>query len=74
VHRADCGVVSEAGNPEALAAAIRSMSLSAREPADLAAMGQRGRAYALEYFDRSLVLERWDRLIADLAYQPVRRK
>jgi glycosyltransferase involved in cell wall biosynthesis len=62
VRRAACGVVTEPGRPEALAAAIRSMTLRG----DLAGMGQRGRLYVAQYFDKDTILQRWEDLLANL--------
>jgi glycosyltransferase involved in cell wall biosynthesis len=63
VRTAMCGLVAEPGNPEALAVAIRSMA-SKRD--DLGVMGQRGRAYVKQHFERRTILQKWDDLLAAL--------
>jgi len=64
VSSAGCGVVTNPGQPVALAATFRSMSNDKGKPEDLAAMGRRGRAYVEEHFARGSLLNRWDELLA----------
>lgn len=66
VCRAGCGVVADPGQPEALAAAFQSMASENGQREALTAMGQRGRAYVEEHFERSSILRQWDELLAAL--------
>jgi colanic acid biosynthesis glycosyl transferase WcaI len=67
VRSSGCGVVTDAGRPEALAAAIRAMASGEGPHPSLAAMGRQGRAYVEQHFERSSILSRWDSLLAQLA-------
>jgi colanic acid biosynthesis glycosyl transferase WcaI len=73
VRRAGCGVIAEPGQPDALARAIRGMAKELKTNADYGAMGERGRHYAEEHFNRARVLSQWDSLLAQLVSQPVQR-
>lgn len=66
VRRARCGVVVQPGRPESLAAQIRSMASGVSGKQTLVEMGNHGRVYVEEHFDRSSVLRRWDRLLGEL--------
>jgi colanic acid biosynthesis glycosyl transferase WcaI len=68
VRRASCGVVAPAGQPAALAAAIRSMADMSKDGLARNEMGVRGRRYVTEHFERKAVLRQWDDLIAGLAF------
>lgn len=63
VSEVGCGVVIPPGRPELLARTIR----AAHEGAyDLAEMGQRGREYVEREADRSVAMERYRKLVAEL--------
>ena len=63
VSEVGCGLVIEPGRPELLARTIR----AAREGAyDLEAMGRRGREYVEREADRSVAMERYRKLVAEL--------
>jgi putative colanic acid biosynthesis glycosyltransferase WcaI len=63
VEDARCGVAIEPGRPDLLARAIR----EAREGThDLAAMGRNGRAYVEKEISRSVAVDRYRKLIAEL--------
>jgi colanic acid biosynthesis glycosyl transferase WcaI len=66
VRRAGCGVVSDPGRPEALAAAIRSMASGDGLSEALAVLGTRGRAYVESQFDSGSILRQWDTLLANI--------
>jgi colanic acid biosynthesis glycosyl transferase WcaI len=67
VRRSGCGVVTDPGRPEALAAEIRALASGDVPQPTLVAMGRRGRAYVKERFERNSILRRWDSLVADVA-------
>lgn len=56
VAESQCGVVTPPEDPYALAEAV--IALSRTPPAERAAMGRRGRAYAEQHYDMSLLAER----------------
>ena len=63
VAEVGCGIVIPPGRPELLARTIR----AARDGAyDLEAMGSRGRAYVEREADRSVAMERYRKLVAEL--------
>ncbi len=63
VAEVGCGVVIEPGRPELLARTIR----AAREGAfDLEEMGRRGREYVVREADRSVAMERYRSVVAEL--------
>jgi colanic acid biosynthesis glycosyl transferase WcaI len=63
VSEVGCGLVIEPGRPELLARTIR----AARDGAyDLEAMGRRGREYVEREADRSVAMERYRKLVAEL--------
>lgn len=62
VRRADCGLLVPPGRPEAMAAAIR---LLLDDPARAAALGARGRQYALDHLARSACVPQYEKLLAD---------
>jgi glycosyltransferase involved in cell wall biosynthesis len=63
VERVGCGVVVPPGRPELLAEQIRRAHDG---ELDLAAMGERGRAYVTEEADRKVAIARYRRLLAEL--------
>lgn len=65
LEESGAGVYAEAENAEALAAAIR--DLRARPDEERVAMGERGRAYVLEHFDRDVEAERLEALLGEVA-------
>lgn len=67
IRLAKCGVVVDAGSPEALTQAVRSLAYSRHRSPILAAMGLRGRDYAEGRFDRASILRKWDCLLAEVA-------
>jgi glycosyltransferase involved in cell wall biosynthesis len=66
-QRYNCGVVVPPANPAALAEAI---AWCADHRAELIEMGSRGRALAVEQYDRALVTRRFGELIAALSGAP----
>jgi colanic acid biosynthesis glycosyl transferase WcaI len=62
VLRAECGLVTEPGRPDALAATIRSL-VSESQDGTLYQMGQRARKYVEQHFQRRSVLDKWDSLL-----------
>jgi colanic acid biosynthesis glycosyl transferase WcaI len=66
VRQARCGVVTDPGRPDILAAAIRSLASDTNQEGELTAMGNRGRRYVERKFDRVSILRRWDELVAQL--------
>jgi glycosyltransferase involved in cell wall biosynthesis len=64
---AEAGLVVAAGAPEALLHAINRL---AEDPSLAKAMGERGRAYALEHFAPGQALRYWEAFIAATAGQP----
>jgi glycosyltransferase involved in cell wall biosynthesis len=64
VERAGCGVVVRPGRPELLAEQIRRAHDG---ELDLAAMGEAGRAYVTAEADRRLAIDRYRRLLHELA-------
>ncbi len=66
VHAASCGVVTPAGEPEALAALLREGSAPA-ERARWAEMGQQGYAYVQRNNTREVVTGRYDQIVRRLA-------
>ena len=63
VEKAACGLSVPAGDYEGLAATIRRMS--AMEPAELAAMGERGRAYCRAHFNFEKLMDRLCGMLRD---------
>lgn len=63
VESAGAGIVIDAGRPDLLARAIREAHGGVH---DLAAMGKRGREYVVREIDRSVSIDRYRRLIAEL--------
>ena len=63
VEEVGCGVVVPPGRPELLAAAIRR---AYDGELDLAAMGERGRAYVAAEADRSVAVERYRVLLREV--------
>jgi glycosyltransferase involved in cell wall biosynthesis len=63
VREVDCGIVVPPGRPELLAAAIRRAHGG---ELDLAAMGERGRAYVTAEADRQVAVERYRKLLGDV--------
>lgn len=61
VRRAGCGFVAPPGNPEALAAALREVAHA--DPAELRAMGERGRAAYAGEMSRSVGAARLEQLL-----------
>ena len=61
VEEAKCGLWIPAGSPEALAEAI--LTLNA-DPARAAEMGNNGRRYAEQHFDREMCISRYEEIIA----------
>ncbi len=66
VELAGCGVVVPPDRPDELAAAIRRLHAGAL---DLDAMGRRGREYVLDTVDRSVAIDRYRRVLAELAHR-----
>jgi glycosyltransferase involved in cell wall biosynthesis len=64
VRRAKCGFVAEPGRPDNLAAQIRSLAYPSSRNQNLTAIGQRGRAYVEQHFERRAILAQWDELLA----------
>jgi colanic acid biosynthesis glycosyl transferase WcaI len=64
VEETGCGLVVPPGRPDRLAAAIRS---AYGGELDLDEMGRRGREYVVEHADRAVAVERYRRLIDDMA-------
>ena len=64
VREAGCGIVLPPGRPDLLAATIRDLVSGAH---DLEEMGRRGRAYVEEEADRTIAIERYRRLLAEVA-------
>jgi colanic acid biosynthesis glycosyl transferase WcaI len=64
VRQEDCGIVIPAGRPELLAGAIRDV-YEGKYPLD--EMGGRGREYALREADRSVAIERYRSLLANVS-------
>ena len=62
-ERVGCGIVLPPGRPELLAAAIRECHAGRH---DVAAMGERGRAYVVAEADRTVAIERYRQLLHDL--------
>jgi glycosyltransferase involved in cell wall biosynthesis len=70
VAAVDCGIVTAAGDSEALLEGLHQMRA---DPAAAAAMGARGRAYALAELGYDDSIGRWERLLADVAAGFTRR-
>ena len=70
VEQARCGVVVPPGRPELLAAAIRA---AYDGELDLEAMGRRGREYVSREADRPVAVERYRRLLVEVARDGSRR-
>lgn len=56
IHSAACGLVVEPDSPAVLASAIRQLR---SQPEQGRRLGEAGRAYAAEHYERSRVLQRW---------------
>jgi glycosyltransferase involved in cell wall biosynthesis len=67
IRQARCGALVDPGQPEVLAALIRSMAFAPGNSELLAEMGQRGRMFVEAHFERSSILRRWDELLARVA-------
>jgi colanic acid biosynthesis glycosyl transferase WcaI len=63
VTEAECGVVVRPEDPEALAEAMRALSLDAERRRTL---GLAGRRFVEQHFERRAVLSQWDSLLADV--------
>ena len=61
---ADAGITTPAGDAAAMAAAIE--RLAASSPAERARLGANGRAYLHEHFDRSTIIDQYERLLVEL--------
>ncbi len=64
VRAADCGLLVPPGDPEAMAAAIRSLL---NDPARASALGARGREYALRHLTRRACIDEIERLLTACA-------
>jgi len=64
VRAADCGLLVPPGEPEAMAAGIRALL---NDPARAAALGARGREYALQHLSRRPCIDEVERLLAACA-------
>ncbi|HTI34116.1 MAG TPA: glycosyltransferase family 4 protein [Miltoncostaea sp.] len=64
VERAGCGVAVPPEDGEAMAGAIRAL---AADPEGARAMGERGRAYALEHYDRTRLAARFVAVVESVA-------
>jgi colanic acid biosynthesis glycosyl transferase WcaI len=65
VERAECGVLSQPGDPASLAAAVR--QLAEQPPAELERMGQRGRAYCERFCTRAGATKAYKELVVSVA-------
>jgi glycosyltransferase involved in cell wall biosynthesis len=63
VNQIGCGIVVPPGEPELVAAAIRSLAAGEH---DLTEMGRRGRSYVENEAGRDLAMTRYRRLLAEL--------
>jgi len=63
VDKAQAGICVEPENPKALADAILKLH---RDPACRKAMGEHGRAYVIEHYDRKRIVRQFERLLAGL--------
>jgi putative colanic acid biosynthesis glycosyltransferase WcaI len=70
VHRADCGVLVPAENPDALLSGVNGLR---RSPALRQRLGRNGRAYAEAHFTKSRVLQSYERLFAVLGFPVAER-
>lgn len=68
VRQADCGLLVPPGRPAELAAAIRRLG---DDPAWGAALGARGRQYALQHFDRRACVDKCEKLFSTCSRQPL---
>ena len=68
VKNAECGIVVHAGDPSALAEAIRFLS---QGKGDACEMGPRGRVYAEKHFSKCVALDRYEKLLQDLLVPPI---
>jgi colanic acid biosynthesis glycosyl transferase WcaI len=66
VRRSGCGEVADPGRPEALAGELRAMASRNEGHRELAIMGNSGRTYVEQYFERRAILSKWDALLADV--------
>ena len=64
VNEAQCGFTAEAQNPKALAAAIKQASQTSRD--ELHRMGERGKIYCEQHFDRTRVIDDLERYLAEM--------
>lgn len=64
VEEAGAGVTCPAGNPELLAATI--LALYRASPEERARMGERGKAYCSEHFDRTQLLDRLEQVLVEV--------
>ncbi len=65
VRDAQAGLVVSPGNPQALADAVE--RLAALPPSERARMGDAGRAYLSEHFDKARVIDTYERVLTELA-------
>jgi glycosyltransferase involved in cell wall biosynthesis len=63
VQKAEAGIFVQPGNPEALAKAIKQL---ADTPEQTRQMGQAGRAYLEEHFDRPMLAEKLEKLMREM--------
>jgi len=70
IEEARCGVVVEPGDPAALA---RAVELLAADPALAREMGERGRAYVVEHFNRRRIASRLRELLNECVSPPAAR-
>ncbi|AOS81348.1 MULTISPECIES: glycosyltransferase family 4 protein [Hydrogenophaga] len=63
IRAAQAGLVSEAGDAAGLANAV--LAMAAMTPETRRAMGQRGRVYAAQEFDRDTLMDRLEQLMAE---------
>ncbi|CAN5730033.1 glycosyltransferase family 4 protein [soil metagenome] len=65
VSNAGAGIVTEPGEPQALADAVE--DLASRPESERARMGHSGRAYLHEHFDKQHVIDQYERVLLDAA-------
>lgn len=59
--------MADPGRPDALAPQIRAMAAENGQCKILTGMGERGRRYVEQHFERGTILGRWDDLLTSLA-------